>query len=123
TAAAEFAETVPSAVVAVRRERLRQLGEELTDAYLRTLVGRRLDVLVEGEEEGRPGFVRGTACRYAPVVFRGHAAALIRRRVPVRATAVIDGALLGEPEPDDGPAVTPRQRPQPRTRLPLPLLA
>ena len=93
TEAAGFGETVPPAVVAERRERLRLLEREMADAYLRSLIGRRLDVLVEGAEPGRPGFVRGTACRYAPVAFRGHAPALIRRRVPVRATAQADGVL------------------------------
>ncbi len=129
TAAAEFADAVPPAIVAERRERLRRLEAELADAYLRSLVGRRLDVLVEGAEEGRPGFVRGTACRYVPVVFRGHAPALLRRRVAVRATSVVDGALLGEPEAD-GPCATAvsavfgRSHPAvPSRRRPLPLLA
>ena len=114
TAAADFAETVPPAVVAERRERLRRLEAELADDYLRSLIGRRLDVLVEGAEDGRPGFVRGTACRYVPVVFRGHAPALLRRCVPVRAVRVADGALLGEPEPDfmdSDPHVSRRNRP------------
>ena len=106
TAAAHFAETVPPPVVAERRDRLRLLEQDLADAYLHSLVGRRLDVLVEGEEPGRSGFVRGTARRYAAVVFRGHAAALVRRCVPVRATAVADGVVLGEPEPDMRPVLT-----------------
>ena len=106
TEAAGFGETVPPPVVAERRERLRLLERETADAYLRGLIGRRLDVLVEGEEPGRPGFVRGTACRYAVVAFRGHAPALIRRRVPVRARTLTDGVLWGEPESDEAPAIT-----------------
>jgi threonylcarbamoyladenosine tRNA methylthiotransferase MtaB len=124
TAAAEFQEAVPPALVAERRERLRLLCEELSDAYLRGLVGRRLDVLVEGEQDGRPGFVRGTACRYALVVFRGHAPALRRRRVPVRATAVADGALVGEPERDNETSsfADGNEAPLATRRCPLPLL-
>ena len=57
TAAAEFAEAVPPPVVAERRERLRRLEAELADAYLRSLVGRRLDVLVEGRGR-RPARLR-----------------------------------------------------------------
>ncbi len=125
TAAADFTDTVPPQITAGRRERLRLLEQELAGAYLRGLVGRRLDVLVEGAEAGRPGFVRGTACRYVPVVFRGHAPALIRRIVPVRTTAVAGDALLGEPEadgmrttpetavPHQGAAVPPGRRPLP----------
>ena len=128
TAAADFAETVPPPVKAERRERLRLLERELAGAYLRSLVGRRLDVLVEGAEDGRPGFVRGTACRYVPVVFRGYAPALIRRVVPVRATAVAGDALVGEPEEDaaritDEPAAAGRNTTGPTGRRPLPLFA
>ncbi len=125
TEAAGFGETVPPAVVAERRERLRLLERETADIYLRDLIGRRLDVLVEGEEPGRPGFVRGTACRYAPTAFRGHAPALIRRRVPVRATALADGVLWGEPESDGTLAISSCSDKRLRSvngRRPLPLL-
>ncbi len=101
TEAAVWRESVPPAVVAERRARLLELEREMSDAYGRSLVGRRLDVLVEGADPRRPGFVRGTSCRLVPVVCRGHAPALIRRRIPVRAVAVADGVILGEPEPDD----------------------
>ena len=62
------------------------------------MLGRRLDVLVEGADPRRPGFVRGTACRYVTVVCRGHAPALVRRRIPVRTVAVSEGVMLGEAE-------------------------
>src|SRR5579884_584563 len=63
TAAAALGDPVPPPVKAERRRRLAELERELADAYLRGLVGRTLDVLVEAED--RPGWVRGTACRYA----------------------------------------------------------
>ncbi len=97
TAAADWDESVPLAVVAERRARLLEIERETAEAYCRSLLGRRLDVLVERVDPRRPGFVRGTACRSVPVVCRGHAPALIRRRVPVRAVAVADGVVLGEP--------------------------
>jgi threonylcarbamoyladenosine tRNA methylthiotransferase MtaB len=98
TEAAHWRESVPPAVVAERRARLLEIEKELTDSYCRSLIGKRLDVLIEGADPRRPGFVRGTACRYVPVVCRGFAPALIRQRVAVRATAVVDGVILGEPE-------------------------
>jgi threonylcarbamoyladenosine tRNA methylthiotransferase MtaB len=126
TAAAVMPETVPPALVAERRERLLLLEAELARAYHRSLIGRRLDVLVEGADPQRPGCVRGTSCRYAPVVFRGHAPALLRRRVPVRAVAAADGVLLGEPEPeatlDAGESVPAGSARAAGPRLPLPLL-
>lgn len=100
TPAAAMRDTVPPAVVAERRERLRELERELAEAYCRRLTGRRLEVLVEGADPARPGFAQGTACRFVPVSFPGHAAALLRRIVPVRAIGIKDGTLLAEPELD-----------------------
>ena len=102
--------------MAERRQRLRDLEEELAESYYRSLVGRTLDVLVEGADPERPGQVRGTSCRYAPVTFRGHAAALLRRRLPVHVTGVERGVLRGEPEPAADLA------PRLGDRLALPLL-
>jgi threonylcarbamoyladenosine tRNA methylthiotransferase MtaB len=119
TEAANWRDRVPPAVVAERRARLLEIERELSDAYCRSLIGRGLDVLIEGADSRRPGFVRGTACRSVPVVCRGHAAALIRRRIPVRAVGVADGVVLGEPEPEDAVfAECPRD-----TRIALPLVS
>jgi len=57
-------------------------------------------VLVEGPVAGRPGLVRGSSCRAVPVALPGRLEVLLRRRVPVRAVGLIDGMLLGEPEPE-----------------------
>jgi threonylcarbamoyladenosine tRNA methylthiotransferase MtaB len=119
TEAAGWRDRVPPAVVTERRARLLDIERESTNAYCRSLIGRRLDVLVEGADPRRPGVVRGTACRYLPVVCRGHAAALIRRRIPVRAVEVVDGVILGEPEPDDAAFAGHRAD----TRIALPLLS
>jgi threonylcarbamoyladenosine tRNA methylthiotransferase MtaB len=119
TPAAEMRDTVSPPIVQERRRRLLEIEHELAEAYFRSLLGRRLDVLVEGADPQRPGHARGTSCRYTPVVFAGHAPALVRRIVPVRAVGIADGMILGEPEPDAAltprwPSVSPR-----RTALPL----
>src|SRR5262249_9893988 len=100
TTAASLREAVAPAVVVARRERLHRIERELADAYCHHLRGRQLDVLVEGPDSERPGYARGPSCRYAPVRFPGYAPALIRRRVSVRAVGVVDGVILGEPEPE-----------------------
>jgi threonylcarbamoyladenosine tRNA methylthiotransferase MtaB len=102
TPAASLPGAVPPPVVAERRRRLLELEAEVAAGYHRRLVGRRLDVLVEGADPRRPGWARGTSCRYAQVAFEGHAPALLALRVPVRAVSVADGALLGRPEPETG---------------------
>jgi threonylcarbamoyladenosine tRNA methylthiotransferase MtaB len=120
-AAAQWPDDVPPAVKDQRRRRLREIERELSAAYLHRLVGRTLDVLVEGAAAQRPGWVRGTSCRYVPVVFPGHAPALVRRRIPVRAVAVAGGVLLGEPLPAGGPT-GPGTHPPTAGRRPLPVL-
>jgi threonylcarbamoyladenosine tRNA methylthiotransferase MtaB len=97
TPAADLPDQVPAPVIAERRQRLQALEQELTAAYHRGLVGRRLDVLVEGEYAPRPGHVLGTSCRFAPVAFPGSLQALKRRRVPVQIEGSSDGVLLGRP--------------------------
>jgi threonylcarbamoyladenosine tRNA methylthiotransferase MtaB len=118
TEAADFGERVPPALVAERRARLLAIERETAEAYCRSLVGRRLDVLVEGADPQRPGFVRGTACRSVPVVCRGHAPALVRLLIPVRAVGVEAGVLIAESEPEIAVAGE-RER---ESRLSLPLL-
>jgi threonylcarbamoyladenosine tRNA methylthiotransferase MtaB len=98
TAAADLPGRVPPLVVAGRRQRLLLLEQELATDYFRSLVGRRLDVLVEGAAPGATGFVQGTSCRYAPVAFEGYLPALLAQRVPVLATGLADGRILARPE-------------------------
>jgi threonylcarbamoyladenosine tRNA methylthiotransferase MtaB len=99
TPAALLRGAVPHEIMEERRERIRQLESETAAAYQRSLLGRRLDVLVEGSDPKRAGRVQGTSCRYVPVSFRGHAPALLRRVVAVRAVGVEAGVILGEPAP------------------------
>jgi threonylcarbamoyladenosine tRNA methylthiotransferase MtaB len=119
TAAAELPDAVPPPTIAERRERLRELERELARAYGQSLIGRRLEVLVEGADPRRPGSVVGTSCRYVPVSLPGHAPALLGRLAPVRISAYADDALLGEPIPDElAPARAANAAPR---RLALPL--
>jgi threonylcarbamoyladenosine tRNA methylthiotransferase MtaB len=98
TEAAALRDDVPPQVKKQRRERLLEIEKDLAHLNCHSLLGRVLDVLVEGGDDARPGHARGTACRYVTVSFPGHAPALIRRRVPVRALRVEDGVIVGEPE-------------------------
>jgi threonylcarbamoyladenosine tRNA methylthiotransferase MtaB len=120
TPAAKFADKVPAQKVAERRQELLALESQLAVAYYRKLLGRRLDVLVEGAHESRGGMVRGTSCRYAPVFLRGHLPALLARRVPVIARDIVDGMIFATPEPDrDADAEIQPKREDSRRSLPL----
>jgi threonylcarbamoyladenosine tRNA methylthiotransferase MtaB len=124
TSAATLPDRVPLAVVAERRQRLLELERQLANAYYHSLLGRRLDALVEGPAPDRPGYVIGTSCRYAPVIFRGHFHALLARRVPVRAVAAISEGILARPEPEPGfgsaPAADLGEVPREPRRIALP---
>jgi threonylcarbamoyladenosine tRNA methylthiotransferase MtaB len=67
TPAADMADQIPPQVKAERHERLAALERELRAEYFRSLIGRQLTVLVEGQSETTPGGWSGTSCRYAPV--------------------------------------------------------
>src|SRR5262249_38991124 len=98
TAAAELPDSVAHSVIAERRARLAELEREMAARYMGGLIGRRLEVLVEGPDPKQTGWVRGTSCRRVPVAFGGWAPGLIRRLVTVRAIGMDGGALLARPE-------------------------
>jgi threonylcarbamoyladenosine tRNA methylthiotransferase MtaB len=112
TPAVKLPQSVAPSVIAERRLRLQELERELAARYMRELLGRRLEMLVEGPDPERSGWVRGTSCRRVKVSIEGWAPALVRRLVPVRVTGMAGGVLLGRPEAE----VEPR-------RIALPLLA
>jgi threonylcarbamoyladenosine tRNA methylthiotransferase MtaB len=126
TAAAELPNRVPAPTVAERRRRLLELDRELSTAYYRSLIGRRLDVLIEGACPKRDGYVMGTSCRYAPVAVEGLLPALLAQRIPVRAEAVVDGLVFAHPEPEPGfsaqRSYMPREETPVRGRFSLPLV-
>jgi threonylcarbamoyladenosine tRNA methylthiotransferase MtaB len=122
TPAAEMPGQVPPQVKAARGRHLAELEQRLRQRYVAGLVGRELDVLVEGEvlvegaaEQLRPqpgrssdptgpldgsgnvarsGHLAGTSCRYAPVALAADRAK-VGQLVRVSATAVHGDHLLG----------------------------
>jgi threonylcarbamoyladenosine tRNA methylthiotransferase MtaB len=102
TPAADFPDSVPPEKIRARRLRLLELEAELSQQYHRSLLGRQLDVLVEGADPSRPNHVLGTSCRYAQVSFRGYLPALLARRTTVVAYEVADGVIVGAPEAEPG---------------------
>jgi threonylcarbamoyladenosine tRNA methylthiotransferase MtaB len=67
TPAAEMTDQVQPAAKSDRTARLAALERQLRERYFSRLVGRKLRVLVESPHPARPGWLAGTACRYAPV--------------------------------------------------------
>jgi threonylcarbamoyladenosine tRNA methylthiotransferase MtaB len=77
TKAATF-DALPTPVIRERVARLNELERELALRCYRSLEKQRLEVLVEQCIAARPGFVRGTDRRYAPVELPGDASDLGR---------------------------------------------
>jgi threonylcarbamoyladenosine tRNA methylthiotransferase MtaB len=99
TDAATLPERVPAPIVAARREELRAIERTLAAEFRQKLLGKTLDVLVEGAQPQRPGWVQGLSCRYTAVAFEAYAPALVGKRAAVFVTEV-DGELLrGRPIP------------------------
>jgi threonylcarbamoyladenosine tRNA methylthiotransferase MtaB len=71
TPAAAMAGQIAPQLKAERRQRLAELEANLRREYYRSLIGRRLTVLVEGPSESTTGGWAGTSCRYAPVELAG----------------------------------------------------
>jgi threonylcarbamoyladenosine tRNA methylthiotransferase MtaB len=93
TPAAQMQEQIAPDVKADRAKRLGELECELRNRYFASLLGRRLRVLVESPLESRPGYMVGTSCRYAPVVFRGDISQR-KQFVDVTAGSVNDGHIV-----------------------------
>jgi threonylcarbamoyladenosine tRNA methylthiotransferase MtaB len=95
TPAASMPDQVAPRVIAERKTRITAIERELRHDFVRQLVGRSLDVLVEGVDACRPGYVVGTSCRRVPVAFPGHE--LQRRQiVSVRTHGLEGDRLIGD---------------------------
>ena len=68
TPAASLERQVPPEVKRQRAAHLAALGAKLRTRYLEQLVGRRLELLVEGRDERDASLHAGTTCRYMPAV-------------------------------------------------------
>jgi threonylcarbamoyladenosine tRNA methylthiotransferase MtaB len=122
TPAADLPGRVSPEVIHERRQRLLSLEAELAATYARSLIGSRLDVLVEATEAKRRDHVRGTSCRHLPVELPGFTPALLGRRIPVRVTGLDGAILIGDPIPQVGVSEPTRPSRMPllmRTALPV----
>lgn len=86
TEAADHADQIPRAVIDERRAILLDVERELRLAYHHRLIGRQLQMLVESPDPERPGWMRGSACRYVPLRLRT-IPELAYQLVPVRAVS------------------------------------
>jgi threonylcarbamoyladenosine tRNA methylthiotransferase MtaB len=95
TPAAEMPNPVQGRIQQRRAAELATLGRQLRQRYCKSLLGRRLQVLVEGAAADRPGVLLCTSDRYVPVEFAG-AADLVWRLVDVTAVEAVEGRLRCE---------------------------
>ncbi len=102
TPAADYPDPVPKEIVRERCNRLAELDRKLATEYYASLLGSDLSLMIENRpSEIRPGWLRGTSCRYAPVEIppasQGMHSFRPGDRVDVRIHEVADSGLLGQP--------------------------
>lgn len=97
TPAADLPDRVPAEEIAMRQKQMAEVERELAGKYFQSLLGRRLEMLVESPDPERPGIMRGTACRYAPLRL-ATMPALGGRLIPVRARRATDSYIDVDPE-------------------------
>lgn len=103
TPAADYPDQVPGEVTNFRVNELQRVEAELAERYHQRLVGRTLNVLVEGDAPDQPGMVVGTDERYVTVQFPGSASDA-NRLISVRAVAATSQCVHAE-RIDGTPAV------------------
>jgi threonylcarbamoyladenosine tRNA methylthiotransferase MtaB len=84
TAAAAMTDAAPAAVVKERCAELRAIDAAKRTTFARSQVGRRLEVLLEGPAKEAPGYARGYADNYLPVLVpegAGRRGAIVAARV------------------------------------------
>ncbi len=94
TAAVDFPDRVPAAVVKERCRRLRRIGLAKRGHFYRRFAGRRLSVVVETRRDPATGMLKGVSSNYLPVLFEGPAE-LGNTLVEVRVEGEQEGRLFG----------------------------
>ncbi len=96
TKAAQLPGAIPADVARDRIERLIALQEGITADVLKSLVGQRMGILVEGESARRKSQMTGKCGRNISVNYTGGSADQIGRIVPVLITGTGSNTLRGE---------------------------
>jgi threonylcarbamoyladenosine tRNA methylthiotransferase MtaB len=94
TPAATMPDQIPKAIKQERGAIVRRLEHELRQEYFESLVGQRVQLLVESVEED--GSRKGTSCRYGQVIAQG-VDTPENELVDVEVVSVGDGVMFGQP--------------------------
>ncbi len=126
TPAADMARQVPDAVKRARFERLMELQQGISRAHQRAMIGRRLEVLVEGRAEETEHLLAGRHAQQAPEIdgltYVNEGVAYPGELVTVEVTDASDYDLVGKVvarEPGRPGRALPRAAPRGRGRLPV----
>ena len=93
TPAASMPGQLPKKIKRQRQQALAQLEVQLRNRYFRSLLGSRLQVLVESSHPDRANVQVGTSCRYAPVEIETPSPSPAGQLVDLVAQDLVDGHL------------------------------
>ena len=99
TPAAEMSGQLPKKIKRQRQQALSQLEVQLRDRYFHSLLGSRLQVLVESSHPDRVNVQVGTSCRYAPVEIKTPSPLPVGELVDLVARDLVDGHILATGQP------------------------
>lgn len=107
TAAYHYTDRINAASIKARCAVMRELGARKRMAFYRSMLGRRVEILVEQERDARTGFLKGFTSSYIPVLLEGPDQ-LKNRCICVAARSLIEQrAVLGHYDPPAEPAHLP----------------
>ena len=99
TPAASMPGQLPKKIKRQRQQALAQLEVQLRDRYFRSLLGSRLQVLVESPHPDRANVQVGPSCRYAPVEIETPSPPPAGQLVDLVAQDLVDGRILATDQP------------------------
>ena len=71
TLASTYPDKIPSKVIKERCRKMREIGNVKKQEFYRELIGKTVEVLIEGKRDGSSGLLKGLTPNYIPVLVRG----------------------------------------------------
>ncbi len=95
TAAAGYANPVPSKTIKARCQTLRELGARKREDFYRSFLGKKMKILIESKRDRETGLLKGFSRNYIPVLIDG-GNDLIQQELDVKGTEILGEKVFGK---------------------------